>query len=335
MQKLTFLIACLLTSLFAAPAFAADTPATPADTIHVAKYKGDRAAAISYTFDDGRRDHYTLAWPMLKEFGFHSTFFIVASPVPDASADAIAKKPGEFGGISWSELKEMAADGQEIANHTWTHQNLVTLDDAALHDQIDKCAAAIKDKIGVAPISFCYPGNSRNAHVREVALQTHLATREYQKEIGTLTMTTDDANAWADETVKRGAWGVTMIHGISTGYHPLSSPDVLRNHLAYVHGHAAQIWVETFGNVARYVAERDAAVISDIRRSKRSATFTVTTSLANPLYDFPLTIVVPVPSIAAGRPKATRDGSPIPCVSVEGAVLVDVAPSHLPVTVTW
>ena len=44
--------------------------------VYVAKYKGDKACAISYTFDDGLAEHYTLVAPQLERRGFRGTFFI-------------------------------------------------------------------------------------------------------------------------------------------------------------------------------------------------------------------------------------------------------------------
>jgi hypothetical protein len=37
--------------------------------------RGDRAAAVSYTFDDALRDHAELAAPLLEMFGFRGTSF--------------------------------------------------------------------------------------------------------------------------------------------------------------------------------------------------------------------------------------------------------------------
>ena len=37
------------------------------DSIYVARYKGDKACAISYTFDDGLAEQYTLAAPQLEK----------------------------------------------------------------------------------------------------------------------------------------------------------------------------------------------------------------------------------------------------------------------------
>src|SRR5690349_18265061 len=92
-----------------------------APTVRIARFAGDRAAAISYTFDDGLRDQYTVAVPMLNEVGFMGTFFVipgkVAATVEEAERRKNDKRP--WGTITWDELRRMAAQGHEIASHTW------------------------------------------------------------------------------------------------------------------------------------------------------------------------------------------------------------------------
>ena len=49
--------------------------------IHVACYYGDCEAAISYTFDDGLLEHYTLVFPKFRELGLKGSFCIIGSKV--------------------------------------------------------------------------------------------------------------------------------------------------------------------------------------------------------------------------------------------------------------
>lgn len=42
--------------------------------VYVAKYKHDKICAISYTFDDGLAEHYTIVFPELEKRGFKGTF---------------------------------------------------------------------------------------------------------------------------------------------------------------------------------------------------------------------------------------------------------------------
>ena len=85
-------------------------PMSAQSQVEIAKYLGDRQAAISFTFDDGLQEHYTLVFPRLKQLGLKASFGIIGSKVG-----------GNWKGVptmTWEQLKEMAADGQEITSHS-------------------------------------------------------------------------------------------------------------------------------------------------------------------------------------------------------------------------
>lgn len=327
-----FVVGLLGALLPVCPAFA-DPPAAADAPVRVAAFDGDRAAAISYTFDDDTVDHYRIVAPMFEAFGLRATFFVIAGTVPDTDQEAAARKPGQYGGVSWPQLKAMAEKGHEIANHSWTHMNLRKCSDDELREQIEKSRAVIAEKVGAAPLTFCYPGNGRDERVRQAVLKTHIAAREYQFEIGGTDMTAARANAWADDVAKQGKWGVSMTHGILNGYHPLSSPDVLREHLAYVSKCRDRIWIDTFANVARYVRERDTARVAVETKTAREALFVVDSELARPPFDYPLTIVIEAPG--ARQPKASRDGQALPATVSGTKILVRAAPDPKPIRVAW
>ncbi len=79
-------------------AMAAGTPVPP------------RTFVIS--FDDGRIDNWTTAFPILRLDGFRATFFIPAGLTEQRSR------------IDYRELAAMARAGDEIANHSMTHRDL-------------------------------------------------------------------------------------------------------------------------------------------------------------------------------------------------------------------
>ena len=79
--------------------------------VYVARYKGDKACAISYTFDDGLAEHYTLVAPQLERRGFRGTFFINGSKINE---DAARRR--DTTRMTWGQLKELAERGHEIAN---------------------------------------------------------------------------------------------------------------------------------------------------------------------------------------------------------------------------
>ena len=301
------------------------------DVVRVAQFQGDRPGAISYTFDDGLRNQYLLAAPILDDLGLRATFFIVPNCVTNTSAEAESKKPGEMGGVCWDELRELAAKGHEIGNHTWGHW-LPKDDDVKAEEQLSKADQKIEQEIGIFPLSFCYPGNDRDPHRRELVLRQHVEAREYETRMGHEHTTPDWLNAWADRQATEHKWGVAMIHGLIDGFDPIN-PDVLRAHLTYVKKQNSNLWVDTFGNIARYVRERDSTRIQLISQTGRSATFVLDTPLPRPPFVLPLTVLITAPDVVAAEAKS--GGRPLPCIVGQGTVQIECVPSAEAVNVTW
>jgi len=69
---------------------------------------------VVLTFDDGYRDLYINAYPVMKQKGFPFTAFINSGPI-----DA-----GKGNYLSWDQVREMAKHGATIANHTVSHTHM-------------------------------------------------------------------------------------------------------------------------------------------------------------------------------------------------------------------
>ncbi len=72
--------------------------------------------SLVITFDDGYVDNYVEALPILKEFGFTATIFVIT--------DIIDKSQNY---MNLEQLKEMEANGIDIQSHTVYHKNLKEL----------------------------------------------------------------------------------------------------------------------------------------------------------------------------------------------------------------
>ena len=51
--------------------------------VYVASYQHDKACAITYTFDDGLIEHYTLVAPELEKRGFRGSEKVISWSCPD------------------------------------------------------------------------------------------------------------------------------------------------------------------------------------------------------------------------------------------------------------
>ena len=112
---------------------------------------------VVITFDDGRPDQYTYAFPILERYGFSATFFIV---------------PGRIGTsqhMTACQLREIAAAGNELADHTWNHADLTTLTLEQARSRIRAAADAIKSLVGVRPVTIAYPFGRYNSTVEAAA----------------------------------------------------------------------------------------------------------------------------------------------------------------------
>ena len=71
-------------------------------------------------------------------------------------------------------------------------------------------------------------------------------------------------NSFADEAANKNGWGVYCHHGIGSDGHSwaVTNLNAMKEHLNYLDRNRDKIWCETFGNVARYIKERDAASLT-------------------------------------------------------------------------
>lgn len=326
----TALVGTCLAALTVVPS----VPASEPPAVRIAQFAGDRPAALTYTFDDGLRDQFTVAVPMLNEAGLKGTFFVIPGKVSESVGDAEKRKNDKraWGTIPWEELRQMAAQGHEIANHTWSHPNLTKLTATEVEEQIAKARDAIREHIGSPPQTLAFPFNARTPEIEAAALKDHVAFRAYQKGMGGRD-TVESLNAWADGLVAEKKWGVLMAHGIAWGYAALGDPEIFRAHLKHVKDRAADIWVDTFANVSKYRKERDDARVSVSGVSEGKLTCVLQGTLDPVVYDVPLTLIVDAPGVVEAH--AEREGRPLPVRIAAEAIVIDALPDSEPITISW
>ena len=110
---------------------------------------------VILTFDDGYRDAYEVVFPLLLDYGFPGTFFVLATP-------AHLESPAY---LTWAQMKEMSDAGMDIQAHGRDHVDLRGRSYDYLVYQILGIQEAIQYHTGRLPRFFCYPSGQRDANV--------------------------------------------------------------------------------------------------------------------------------------------------------------------------
>ncbi len=102
---------------------------------------------VILTFDDGYLDNYENAYPILEQFGFKGTFFIVTEFVDF----------GREGYMSWEMITEMGDNGHRFEPHSRTHPDLRNQERAVLIWEMLGPQETLAYHLGYTPRYFSYP----------------------------------------------------------------------------------------------------------------------------------------------------------------------------------
>jgi peptidoglycan/xylan/chitin deacetylase (PgdA/CDA1 family) len=107
---------------------------------------------VVITFDDGFRDFYDLAFPILKRHGHTASMFL---PTAFVGNDRRSFKGREC--LIWSEVRELHAAGVEFGSHTVSHPKLYELGWKEIEDELALSKDRIERELEQPVTSFTYP----------------------------------------------------------------------------------------------------------------------------------------------------------------------------------
>jgi peptidoglycan/xylan/chitin deacetylase (PgdA/CDA1 family) len=226
-------------------------------------------------------------------------------------------------GTTWNDIRRYATQGHEFASHMITHPRLSVLDEPNMLYELEKSREEILHQLG-AKYTFSGEGpfGTENERVMEYAHKVYPALRNRMPEPWLKEITrgnksnpgnTDKAyiqfqrgattktplammKAWVDTTVnKNNTWLVLTIHGVEgIGWEALPKAE-LEEYFSYIKARENNLWVATFGDVTRYMRERQSARVQSAVSGKA-----IKVNLSHPLnkamYNVPLTLKTYVPS---------------------------------------
>jgi len=118
------------------------------------------AKTVAITFDDGFKDNYIYAYPVLKKLSFPATIFVIYNEVGRPEGDR----------LSWDQIREMQASGLvSIGSHTLGPVPLVDIrSEAELRRQVIDSKKMFEEKLKAPVDGFCYVGGLFTHQIKEL-----------------------------------------------------------------------------------------------------------------------------------------------------------------------
>jgi peptidoglycan/xylan/chitin deacetylase (PgdA/CDA1 family) len=114
------------------------------------------------TFDDGYRDNFENAAPVLERLSLPATFFVVSGWMGTDVVPSWDKQRGrQFAWMTWDEVRSLHRRGFEIGAHTQTHIDLGTASEAEARAEIFGARRELEAQLAAPVDSFAYPFGRR------------------------------------------------------------------------------------------------------------------------------------------------------------------------------
>ena len=128
--------------------------------------------SVVITLDDGYMDNWENAFPILQEFGFTATIFVISQLI--GRTNEWIQKGGENRRklLGWRELEIMATEGISIGAHTKTHPSLTEVGVEFATEEIQGVKKDLEDRLGMTINFFAYPYGKMNETVKEIVRNT-------------------------------------------------------------------------------------------------------------------------------------------------------------------
>lgn len=163
-----------------------------------------KAKCIALTFDAGPSENSARLLDILKEKKVPATFFLLGKR-------HIEKYP--------ELVKRMAAEGHEVASHTWDHKILTKISDKEIREELNRPNQAIEKLTGHKPTLMRPPQGRTDSNVHEICKELGLA--EVLWSVTAKDYTTNDSALITKRVLDQSSRdGIILLHDIYPGTVP-------------------------------------------------------------------------------------------------------------------
>ncbi len=304
------------------------------DLVYIAKWFGNNSSAFSFSFDDGLKSHYNNVRPILNQFNFKGTFYLLPPYLTET-------EPTIWRYGTWQMFQTLAYEGHEIGSHTLNHFYLtgLTVGDTSTVNtimyELFQSKKIIEQRVANKKcLTLAYPFADHNATVDSVAKLFYESARAVGIDANNFNLNENDFFSlksysvhfslprntmdddldelysfmdWTETSIDNGQWAIMMVHDVvpfselgdlvAQGIYEPISTEWFTDYCSWLKNKSdsSKVWVATISDVTKYLRERQSANIDLISVTDSVIVFNITDNLSNEIYNLPLTCLIKVP----------------------------------------
>jgi peptidoglycan/xylan/chitin deacetylase (PgdA/CDA1 family) len=124
---------------------------------------------VVLTFDDGYQDCLDHAAPVLADWKFTATFYVLGQMAGETSRWLIAERGIELPLLDWDSVRALRAAGHECGSHAMSHTRLTRLTPTQCLDELRDSRRVLEDRLGEETRHLAYPFGDYDQDVRALA----------------------------------------------------------------------------------------------------------------------------------------------------------------------
>ncbi len=318
-------------------------PAITYENMKVCEVKGDKRGIYTFISDDGYYDSVSWFDEQFEKYGLHGSVAMICDYVVEEGDETENRGTVE----EWQDIFDKGRF--DLINHSYTHKApLPTLSQDELNYEILDSLKWLRETFpGQKVLGFCTPYNQSNLNVYNTVKESHYALRDgagYNSlnptedgwfkivhKSSTERTGAEEMNGYIDDVIENKEWVVVMWHGIEE-----DQKSIATEHFEYLNLNLDNVWSSSFNEAIMYLKEKQSAKITFISQSDEKIVFDVTDNLDDDLFDYPLTVALPVvPGADNIISQVTQNGVEREFEVRNNVIYVDVVPDAGNVTILF